>query len=365
MNARMRGPVRIVGAGLLGASIGARPARARHRRDPRRRVAVAPRDSPSTTAPAARRPRTTPRRSSSSRCRRMSTAVGRRRRARRVSRTRSSRMSRASRSGILAELATPGADVSRYLGSHPMAGRERGGAVSARADLFLGRPWVIARARRHHLPARRRHRRPRPRPRRDPVRMTPDEHDRGVALVSHVPQVVATLLAAPAASTQRRRARPRRAGAARHDPHRRQRPRAVGADPRRERRARSPRCCAPTATTSTASSPRSTTRPHPGARRTIAETLAGGNAGVARIPGKHGTDKRFTPARREGRRPAGRAGPAAHRDRRGGRQHGGPPPRALARRAGRASPRSPCSPRRQHRLANELAARGWRIAGRT
>ena len=29
------------------------------------------------------------------------------------------------------------------VGSHPLAGRERGGAISARADLFIGRPWVI------------------------------------------------------------------------------------------------------------------------------------------------------------------------------------------------------------------------------
>ncbi len=44
----------------------------------------------------------------------------------------------------LAELAAMGADLSRYLGSHPLAGRERGGPVSATGDLFLGRPWVIA-----------------------------------------------------------------------------------------------------------------------------------------------------------------------------------------------------------------------------
>ena len=41
--------------------------------------------------------------------------------------------------GPLDELRGRGADLSRYLGSHPMAGRERGGAISARADLFLGR----------------------------------------------------------------------------------------------------------------------------------------------------------------------------------------------------------------------------------
>lgn len=31
----------------------------------------------------------------------------------------------------------------RYVGSHPMAGRERSGAIAADADLFAGRPWVI------------------------------------------------------------------------------------------------------------------------------------------------------------------------------------------------------------------------------
>jgi len=31
----------------------------------------------------------------------------------------------------------------RYVGSHPMAGRERSGAGAADADLFYGRPWVI------------------------------------------------------------------------------------------------------------------------------------------------------------------------------------------------------------------------------
>ena len=44
----------------------------------------------------------------------------------------------------LDELRARGADLSRYLGTHPMAGRERGGAVSARADLFIGRPWILA-----------------------------------------------------------------------------------------------------------------------------------------------------------------------------------------------------------------------------
>ena len=100
------------------------------------------------------------------------------------------------KSGILAELSGSGADIARYLGSHPMAGRERGGAVSARADLFLGRPWVITP-----------HDATTPEQFRTledlalelgatPVRMTVEEHDQGVALVSHVPQLVSSLLAA-------------------------------------------------------------------------------------------------------------------------------------------------------------------------
>ena len=92
-------------------------------------------------------------------------------------------------------LTARGVDLTRYIGSHPLAGRERGGAISARADLFLGRPWVICRD--EETPA-------------DalaliedlaldlgasPIEMTPEEHDRSVGLVSHVPQLVASLLA--------------------------------------------------------------------------------------------------------------------------------------------------------------------------
>ena len=39
-----------------------------------------------------------------------------------------------------------GADLTRYVGSHPMAGRERSGAGHARGDLFEGRAWVIGRS---------------------------------------------------------------------------------------------------------------------------------------------------------------------------------------------------------------------------
>ena len=87
-------------------------------------------------------------------------------------------------------------DLSRYVGSHPMAGRERSGAVAARADLFAGQPWVVCphagsartavamvRALALAVGA-------------FPTELDPGAHDDAVALVSHVPQVLASLAAA-------------------------------------------------------------------------------------------------------------------------------------------------------------------------
>ena len=88
-----------------------------------------------------------------------------------------------------------GARASRYVGSHPMAGRERSGAVAADSDLFAGRPWVIVgegaqpaaelavRSLAVDVGAA-------------PVRMGAAEHDAAVAAVSHVPQLVSSLVAA-------------------------------------------------------------------------------------------------------------------------------------------------------------------------
>lgn len=192
----------------------------------------------------------------------------------------------------LTELLARGADVSRYIGSHPMAGRERGGPISARADLFVGRPWVIA----GHdgigyraaaaledlvldLGA-------------TPVEMTPQDHDAGVAVVSHAPQVVASLMAArlrdaPDASLGL-------AGQGVRDV-----TRIAASDPAlwvqilganartvekvlREFRDDLDDVIGALAEPS-----------HPGALRSIAETISSGNAGVARLPGKHGQSTTF------------------------------------------------------------------------
>jgi prephenate dehydrogenase len=89
-----------------------------------------------------------------------------------------------------------GCDLATFVPGHPLAGRERSGPAAARADLFLGRPWAIC---------------PSPETLEEatmaaialasacgaqPARMTAAEHDRWVALVSHVPHLVSVAMAA-------------------------------------------------------------------------------------------------------------------------------------------------------------------------
>jgi len=86
--------------------------------------------------------------------------------------------------------------LSSFVATHPMAGREVGGAESARSDLFLSRSWIIT----AHAKS-------------DPaaidlvkelitglgasvVEMSPADHDGAVARVSHLPQIASSLLAA-------------------------------------------------------------------------------------------------------------------------------------------------------------------------
>ncbi len=86
--------------------------------------------------------------------------------------------------------------LSRYVGSHPMAGSERSGPLAASAALFDGRPWAVT-----------------PHEGSDPgavflvdelvglcgatpLRFTPDEHDQAVARTSHLPHLLAALVAA-------------------------------------------------------------------------------------------------------------------------------------------------------------------------
>jgi prephenate dehydrogenase len=190
------------------------------------------------------------------------------------------------------ELRKRGVDLTHYIGSHPLAGRERGGAISARADIFVGRPWVVCRDDETRasdlavveglaldLGAM-------------PLEMTPHEHDEAVALTSHVPQLVASLLAgrfvaAPEGSLrltgQGVRDTTRIAASA---------PElwvqilganaapvvAVLDDLAGDLRAVADALRDPAA---------------PGARRALADTIRRGNEGVERLPGKHGQNRRF------------------------------------------------------------------------
>ncbi|GEL93589.1 prephenate dehydrogenase [Cellulomonas composti] len=97
---------------------------------------------------------------------------------------------------VLAQLEAAGADLSRYVGSHPMAGRERSGPSAAVPDLFLGRPWVIAPSPVTTFDAQLAVRELAVDLGSVPVVMAADAHDAAVAAVSHVPQVVASLVAA-------------------------------------------------------------------------------------------------------------------------------------------------------------------------
>lgn len=192
----------------------------------------------------------------------------------------------------LRRLQARGVDITHYIGSHPLAGRERGGAISARGDLFIGRPWVVCRDEETpqwalalvedlalDLGA-------------VPIEMTPEAHDEAVGLVSHVPQIISSLMAKQLEGASDEAVR--LAGQGIRD-----------------------------VTRIAASSPELWIQilgankdsivgvleslqqdladmtnalrdvDAPGARRVIAEEMAAGNAGVARLPGKHGQNRRF------------------------------------------------------------------------
>jgi prephenate dehydrogenase len=89
-----------------------------------------------------------------------------------------------------------GCDLARYVPGHPLAGREKSGPAAARADLFLGRSWALCPLPETSGPA--------VQAVTDmvracgavPVDADPAAHDRWVALISHAPHVVSSAMAA-------------------------------------------------------------------------------------------------------------------------------------------------------------------------
>jgi len=97
---------------------------------------------------------------------------------------------------IRQEVDAGSADSARYLGGHPMAGREAGGPRGARADLFFARPWVITPGSESTEQQITKLRQLALEMDALPATLSPEEHDSSVALVSHLPQLVSSALAA-------------------------------------------------------------------------------------------------------------------------------------------------------------------------
>jgi prephenate dehydrogenase len=95
--------------------------------------------------------------------------------------------------------------VGQFLGGHPLAGKESRGAEAAEAALFQGRPYVLTplspdndAAREFKLWLARIGA--------EVIELDPIEHDRTVALTSHLPQLISTALAVTLARAQNPRA---------------------------------------------------------------------------------------------------------------------------------------------------------------
>ena len=192
----------------------------------------------------------------------------------------------------LSELEEAGGELARYVGGHPLAGRERGGPSSARADLFVGRPWVVT---------------ARPENPRSavslveslildlgavPVEMDAAQHDAAVALVSHAPQIVSSLMAKRLTDSPDTALALAGQGV-------RDVTRIAASEP--ELWVQILGANAPAIVEILHAYRDDLDRvlvalgdiDAAGARRTIAEELAGGNAGVSRLPGKHGQDRKY------------------------------------------------------------------------
>lgn len=89
-----------------------------------------------------------------------------------------------------------GCDTRTFLGGHPMAGGERSGPLAARADLFEGRVWALVPTRTTSAETWRTVQSMLDLCGATPLVMDAHGHDRAVALVSHAPHLVASLMAA-------------------------------------------------------------------------------------------------------------------------------------------------------------------------
>ncbi|MFF8646278.1 prephenate dehydrogenase [Streptomyces sp. NPDC015345] len=87
-------------------------------------------------------------------------------------------------------------DPARYVGGHPLAGRERSGPLAARAELFRDRNWVLTPSRLTSDEVFERALELVALCAAVPVVMRSQDHDAAVAVTSHVPHLMASLMAA-------------------------------------------------------------------------------------------------------------------------------------------------------------------------
>lgn len=184
-------------------------------------------------------------------------------------------------------LGSDSAMLERYVGTHPMAGREKSGPVAARNELFNSMPWVLCASEQSSARA---------------VKaahalaidlgavvftFTPEAHDDAVALVSHLPQVMSSLVASRLQDTPPQALS--LAGNGLRDV-----TRIAASDPAlwvQILGANAPRLLEIVKGVrtdldrliNTLSAPTA-----PGARLDLAQLMSEGNAGQTRIPGKHG-----------------------------------------------------------------------------
>ncbi|GAA2311199.1 prephenate dehydrogenase [Streptomyces violaceusniger] len=94
------------------------------------------------------------------------------------------------------EIQSAGADPAGYIGGHPLAGGERSGPLAASADLFEGRLWVLTPSAHTERLVLNRALELVSLCSGVPVIMDTVAHDRAVALTSHAPHLIATIMAA-------------------------------------------------------------------------------------------------------------------------------------------------------------------------
>lgn len=192
----------------------------------------------------------------------------------------------------LAYLRAHNGDLTRYLGSHPMAGRETGGPLAGRANLFLGRPWVITSHDETTVTALQEIEGLALDLGATVVNMDAEAHDSAVALISHVPQLVSSVMAAQLLGDDADAAA--LAGGGLRDV-----TRIAASDPTMWNQilaANGPRVARilrDVGRDIAALAEALADMDAPGARRAVADQMLAGNQGVARIPGKHGSTQQY------------------------------------------------------------------------